>query len=436
MRDQRHGSVRSLPAAGWAAPAASAAAAASRPPRHSPARTGRLDRRATRARPAPPRAPIGTAGLGGGHVHQRRLDHPLQRDRGLQPRRRRLPGRRCRHRLSTPCSPTTRLRDRQRRHGGGRLQRARAGRPTVYNSLFGTSPAGAITGCGSLVGLKSEPRHPRHNGGPTQTIALLPGSLAIGGRHEPRGNNVHPAVHRPARLRPDRARSWDIGAYQSTGVPAPAPTATLVGEQRLGQRPINGMARPATTFTVTYYGAAGIQASTVPGAVVTVTPPSNVNGGTPITATVVYLVQRMADPFGDSQTITVATRSRRRAARGLRPTTGRTRSAWAACRSPTRWQDDPDRARWAASSSRPPTSPSPSTAWSRTQKTQHLERDDQADQQRRRGLQRADLRPVQSAGGRGPDERQRDLRRDAVSAGQRLEPGGGRRPSAPRCSST
>ena len=38
------------------------------------------------------------------------------------------------------------------------------------------------------------------------------------------------------------------------------------------------------TFTVTYYGAAGIQAGTVPGAVVTVTPPAGVGG--PITATV------------------------------------------------------------------------------------------------------------------------------------------------------
>jgi hypothetical protein len=58
-------------------------------------------------------------------------------------------------------------------------------------------------------------------------------------------------------------------------------------------------------FTVTYSGAAGIAAGTVPGAVVTVTPPAGVGGG-PITASVVTQVNNgKSDPFGDYQSVTV-----------------------------------------------------------------------------------------------------------------------------------
>ena len=96
---------------------------------------------------------------------------------------------------------------------------------------------------------------------------------------------------------------WDVGAYQSSGVPAPAPTATLAAKNVSVSDPINGYGQTSYTFTVTYYGAAGIQAATIAGAVVTVTPPSGVGG--PITATVVSSSSTMADPWGNAQTITV-----------------------------------------------------------------------------------------------------------------------------------
>jgi hypothetical protein len=58
------------------------------------------------------------------------------------------------------------------------------------------------------------------------------------------------------------------------------------------------------TFTVTYSGAAGINASTLPGAVVTIQPPSGVGG--PITATIVSTeAVGRTDPFGNAQSFIV-----------------------------------------------------------------------------------------------------------------------------------
>ena len=55
-----------------------------------------------------------------------------------------------------------------------------------------------------------------------------------------------------------------------------------------------------------------------------------------------------------------------------------------------------------------------------------LDRDHQAHEHRYLGVQRADLRPVQSPRGRDPGECHRHLQRTAVSRSQRREPGGGR----------
>ena len=173
---------------------------------------------------------------------------------------------------------------------------ATAGTAKAYNSLFGTSPAGVANGGGMVVGNAGLASGLASNGGPTQTIALLAGSLAIGAGQNPINNVI---LFTDQRGYVPTSAHWDVGAYQSTGVPAPAPTATLTANNV----PVSGYGQTTYSFTVTYYGAAGIQAAMVPGAVVTVTPPSGVGG--PITATVASSSSSMADPWGNAQTITV-----------------------------------------------------------------------------------------------------------------------------------
>src|SRR5262249_30294844 len=93
---------------------------------------------------------------------------------------------------------------------------------------------------------------------------------------------------------------WDIGAYQFDAAPAAAPLATLSAANVT----VADYGQTTYEFTVTYSSDAGIDAATVPGPVLTVTPPSGLGG--PITATVVSMVANgLTDPWGNAQSFTV-----------------------------------------------------------------------------------------------------------------------------------
>ena len=129
----------------------------------------------------------------------------------------------------------------------------------------------------------------------TQTIALLPGSAAIGAGQNP--------INGTALFTDERGfiptGAWSIGAFQP-GKQAAAPTATLSA----ANVSVADYGQTSYTFTVTYTGAAGISPTSLAGAVVMVDPPGGVGG--PITATVVSTVANgPTDPFGDAQSFTV-----------------------------------------------------------------------------------------------------------------------------------
>ena len=113
-----------------------------------------------------------------------------------------------------------------------------AGRTKAYNSLFGTSPAGVISSA-SLIGVNPNLGTLAPNGGPTQTIALLSGSPAIGAGKDPINNVI---LFTDQRGYVPTSLHWDIGAYQSTGVPAPAPRPRSAPATSRSA----AMARPAT----------------------------------------------------------------------------------------------------------------------------------------------------------------------------------------------
>jgi hypothetical protein len=173
-----------------------------------------------------------------------------------------------------------------------------AGAAVAYNSVFGSQPVGVINGGGPFVGnpgLSSSGLQP--NGGPTQTIAIVAGSDAIGN-----GLNGTDGVFlfTDQRGYVPTASAWDIGAYQSSGIPAPAPTAT----DSAPNVSVSQYGEMTYSFTVTYEGAAGITPSSLAGAVVTVDPPGGLGG--PITANVITTVANgPTDPWGDAQSFTV-----------------------------------------------------------------------------------------------------------------------------------
>jgi hypothetical protein len=135
------------------------------------------------------------------------------------------------------------------------------------------------------------------NGGPTQTIALLAGSPAIGAGM----NGINGVtIFTDQRGFVPPAGAWDIGAYQFNAVPPSAPTATLSAANVTGAN----SGQTSYTFSITFASNAAIAASTPAGAVVQVVPPSGVGG--PITATAVSVVAGgPTDPFGDAQSFTV-----------------------------------------------------------------------------------------------------------------------------------
>ncbi len=135
------------------------------------------------------------------------------------------------------------------------------------------------------------------NGGPTQTIALLAGSPAIGAGMNGAGGFT---LFTDQRGYVPPAGVWDIGAYQYNAVPPAAPTATLsaanVTPASYGQT--------SYTFSVTFASNAAIEESTLAGASVQVVPPSGI--GSPIDASVISTVANgPTDPFGNAQSFTV-----------------------------------------------------------------------------------------------------------------------------------
>jgi hypothetical protein len=168
-----------------------------------------------------------------------------------------------------------------------------SGAAVAYNSLFQSSPVG-LTGGGSILvtnaGLSGGLAY---NGGPTETIALLPGSAAIGAGQNPI-NGVTLFTDQRGFI---PTAGWTIGAYQP-GNPAAAVSgvlsATNVTPAQYGQT--------SYSFSITYTSAAGITPSSVADGVVTVTTP----GGSILTATAgTPVANGPTDPWGDAQSFTV-----------------------------------------------------------------------------------------------------------------------------------
>ncbi len=109
------------------------------------------------------------------------------------------------------------------------------GNATLYSSILGSNAGGmgnTVLGSGSTVA--STILGPLTNNGgsytlDTLTIALLDG-IAIGGGTNPI-NQV--TLFTDQRGYVPTSAAWDVGAYQTTGIVAPAPTATLFARQRL-----------------------------------------------------------------------------------------------------------------------------------------------------------------------------------------------------------
>ena len=173
------------------------------------------------------------------------------------------------------------------------------GSVTAYHSLFQTAPTGALTGSANLVNVASPGLSStlHSNGGPTQTVALLAGSPAIGGGQNGL-NGVFLFTDQRGFVPP--AGVWDIGAYQYDAVPASSPTATLSAANVA----VADYGQTTYKYSITYTSDAAIAAGSLPGAVVKVVPPGGV--GSPITATVVSTIANgPTDPFGNAQSFTV-----------------------------------------------------------------------------------------------------------------------------------
>ena len=178
---------------------------------------------------------------------------------------------------------------------------AGSGHFRAFNTLFGTQPIGVVNGGGSFVAPAGlDPNGLASNGGPTQTIALLPGSAAIGAGIDPAADGTVLFTDQRG-FSPAPGLGWDVGAYQfgafqafpSASVSAPTVTVSDYGAT-------------SYRFTVTYTSAAGIAPGAVGGALIQVTPPSGLGG--PILASAVSgSVQLLGtpDPFGNYPSITV-----------------------------------------------------------------------------------------------------------------------------------
>lgn len=157
---------------------------------------------------------------------------------------------------------------------------------------------------GNLVGTAAQPINAdlgplQNNGGPTPTVALLPGSPAIGAGKNPL-NGVYILTDQREYISAPGS-PWDIGAYQLTaaGSITPALAASNVGFAAYSQT--------SYTFSVVYTDniAGGLLgASNLTGLQVNVVPPG---GGSPISATVVGspTADGPTDPWGDASSFTI-----------------------------------------------------------------------------------------------------------------------------------
>ena len=169
-----------------------------------------------------------------------------------------------------------------------------AGNVTASNSLFQTAPTGTLTGS-SLVGVNPllSPAGLQQNGGPTETVALQPGSPAIAAATNPLGLNVDQRGY----LIPAGA-NLDIGSYQTKAIAdTTLPTASLAAPDVTVS---NALSLNPYTFTITYTDNTAVAKASLAGSVVVVQPPF---GGAPITATVLSTTPTGAiDTAGDAPT--------------------------------------------------------------------------------------------------------------------------------------
>jgi hypothetical protein len=181
-----------------------------------------------------------------------------------------------------------------------------SGNVTATDSLFQTAPVndtipttGNLTGDNPFVDAKGLPTNGvlQNNGGPTETIALLSGSPAIGAGENPDNLFADQRGYGPRA----GAKGTDIGAYQ-TGAQADtvAPTATLTANPVSST---NASSENPYTFTITYTDNVAVAVSTLSNAVVQVLPPG---AAAPITATVVSTVASgTSDTIGNASSIVV-----------------------------------------------------------------------------------------------------------------------------------
>ena len=155
-----------------------------------------------------------------------------------------------------------------------------SGAITATDSLFQTTPSGAVSGSGNLVGTNPllDPNGLQNNGGPTQTIALQATSPAIG-----KGTNPDNLFADERGFSPrSGAGGVDIGAYQTkAAADTQSPTAALQASAVTGA---NAAALNPYTFTITYSDNVALAFSTLSNAQVQVVPPGL---AAPISATVV-----------------------------------------------------------------------------------------------------------------------------------------------------
>ena len=106
-----------------------------------------------------------------------------------------------------------------------------SGTAVAYNSLFGSPPVGMDNGGGSFIAPAGLAPGLAYNGGPTETIALMAGSYAIGSGIKTAADGTVLFTDRRGYV--PTSASWDIGAYQSSGVPAGGPDRHARGRERL-----------------------------------------------------------------------------------------------------------------------------------------------------------------------------------------------------------
>jgi hypothetical protein len=167
-----------------------------------------------------------------------------------------------------------------------------------YN-LIGTDDSNGSTACtalagteGNIVGTQASPVDPdlgllASDGGPTQTQALLPGSLAIGagGASDCEAAPVNDTDQRGDSRRASVRGVCDIGAYDTGGLPLLASVSSASGPTAGGQTITANGANLAGTNAVTIGGAPATDVQVVSPETVTAVTPTHAPGDAAITVT-------------------------------------------------------------------------------------------------------------------------------------------------------